>query len=118
LEAQEQRVGLLFRLANLGSPEEVGSFLLNSLIAPQGSGKEAKLLESSMHRDASGIEYYELEYQVQKVGGQGWSRHNIAVLCAHQGILFTFNAQVSAEQWKFVAPIVRRASASFRVQLR
>jgi hypothetical protein len=76
----------------------------------------AELLNSRKYLDVSGLEYYELEYQVRKRGAGGWMRHNIAVLCAHQGLLYTLNAQVSADRWDTVAPVFQTAAASFRVQ--
>jgi hypothetical protein len=101
------------RLDNLGTPETVATFLLGSRLAPLGSGKVAELLAAGRRKDSKGSVYYELEYQIRKEGAGEWKRHNIAVLCAQDDVLYTFNSQCSAAAWEQYAAVLRVAANSF-----
>lgn len=101
------------RLQELGSPESVADFLLQTQLAPPGGGKVAQLLSASSHTDTRGVIYYSIEYQVRKEGTEGWQRHNLAVLSAQQGVLYTFNAQCAEARWASLGPQFQRSAASF-----
>lgn len=104
------------RLRELGSPDSVAEFLLQTQLAPPGAGKVAQLLSASSHTDARGVVYYSIEYQVRKEGTEGWQRHNLAVLAAQQGVLYTFNAQCAEARWSTLGPQFKRSAASFTLQ--
>lgn len=104
------------RLENLGSPEQVAEFLLDKRIARPGSGYAAELLRATSRDDSRGQKYYELEYQVKREGASGWRRHNISVLCAKEGVLYTLNAQSSADKWELYASQYRLAADSFALR--
>ncbi|KAK3234006.1 Thylakoid-anchored PsbP-like protein [Cymbomonas tetramitiformis] len=80
-----------FSMDQLGTPEEAGTTLLSTTIAPPGSGKEANLIEARS-RTMDGYLYYILEYTV---ASRAWARHNFAVFVARDDTLYTFNAQAS-----------------------
>ena len=91
----------------------MATFLLDTQIAGPGSGKVAELLSAISRTDSAGTVYYEFEYQVQKEKDNGWRRHNIAVICARDGVLYTFNAQSSASRWNGYSAEFKRAAESF-----
>ena len=66
--------------------------------------------------DANGVEYYSLEYQVRKEGADAWQRHNLAVLTARDGVLYTFNAQCREARWRDLGPSYTQAAGSFRLR--
>lgn len=95
----------------------MAQFLLNNQLAPPGRGKIANLISCSTYTDAQGVVYYSLEYQVRKEGAEGWQRHNLAVLAAQQGVLYTFNAQCDEARWASErGPLFRRSAASFSLK--
>ena len=116
LAASEPTCTLACRLENLGSPQQVAEFLLDKRIARPGSGYVAELISAASRDDSSGQRYYELEYQVKKEGSAGWRRHNISVLCAREGVLYTLNAQSSADKWERYASQFRLAADSFALR--
>jgi hypothetical protein len=103
----------MYRLQELGSPESVANFLLQSQLAPPGGGKVAKLLSASSYTDTRGVIYYSIEYQVRLESKEGWQRHNLAVLAAQNGVLYTFNAQCSESRWGALSSQYKRSAASF-----
>ena len=100
------------RLASLGSPQQVAQFLFKSQLAPPGSGIDIELIQASSHADASGQDYYELEYRVRKESA-GWRRHNLSVLSTRSDVLYTLNAQCSESRWQEYEGLYRRSAASF-----
>jgi PsbP len=100
------------RLSDLGTPEQVADFLFKSYLAPPGSGIAFELQQASSRSAAKGLQYYELEYKVRKEQA-GWRRHNLSVLCARNGILYTLNAQCRADRWDQYAQLYRKAADSF-----
>eukprot|EP00892_Ulva_mutabilis_P007827 jgi/Ulvmu1/5416/UM022_0211.1 len=103
-------------LKDLGTPEQVANFLLQVQLARPGSGKVAQLLACGSYVDANRAEYYRLEYQVRQEGADSWQRHNLAILCAKDGILYTFNAQCRESRWHNLGPLYAQAADSFRLR--
>ena len=88
-------------------------FLLSKTIAPEGSGKEAVLLDAFEQVDAAGRPYFVVEYTVKRPGV--FFRHNYAVFCVANGRLYTLNAQVAEPEWDAQAEKLKTAARSFRV---
>ncbi|KAK9814060.1 hypothetical protein WJX72_000166 [[Myrmecia] bisecta] len=101
-----------FRLESLGSAEEAAKRFLSTTVAPEGSGLEATFLAASSRRDDSGELYYTQEFRVK---GPKWTRHNVSVYAARNGLLYTLNAQCQEANWPQLAPGFEAAAASFRV---
>lgn len=95
----------------------MADFLLQAQIARPGSGKVAQLIACSSYIDANGIAYYRIEYQVRKEGVGAWQRHNLAVLCASDGVLYTFNAQCRESKWSELGTIYAKAAESFQLRV-
>jgi hypothetical protein len=104
--------GVLFRLQNLGSPQQVADGLLSNVIARPGSNKTASLISATERRDGS----YQLEYTVQSSAPAVWERHFLSVLTGDStGRLLTFTVQVPAELWTQSEETLRPCSDSFAV---
>ena len=82
-------------LEKFGSPSTVGERILGSVIAPEGSGKTARLLSASQ-RVKDSLLYYTLEYTVQS---SAFFRHNVSVYVAYDDNLFSLNAQTPERVW-------------------
>ncbi|KAG1660031.1 hypothetical protein FOA52_010016 [Chlamydomonas sp. UWO 241] len=103
-----------FTLESLGSPDDyAAAFLAN--IAPEGSGREATLLDARSRTDASDQLYYTLEYIITRTGASPFRRHNISVYTSWEGSLQTFNAQCPEGLWERDGDVLRAAAASYRV---
>jgi PsbP len=103
------------RLSDFGTPQEVAQFLLDKQIAPPGRGVAAELIIASSRQDSTGHLYYEVEYRVTRHEAVGWQRHNIAVLCASDDVLYTFNAQCGEARWPDRQVLLRTAARSFEI---
>jgi PsbP len=103
------------RLSDFGTPQEVAQFLLDKQIAPPGRGVAAELVTASSRQDSKGHLYYEVEYLVTRNGTEGWQRHNIAVLCAFDDVLYTLNAQCGEKRWADRQVLLRSAARSFEI---
>jgi photosystem II oxygen-evolving enhancer protein 2 len=99
-------------LKELGTPGEVGYKLGKNALAPEGSGREAELV-NAQERESKGITYYKLEYLVKLPGNQ--QRHNLANVAVSRGKLFTFNASVTEKRWHRVQRLMEEAINSFSV---
>lgn len=106
------------RLEKLGSPEAVAKSLFEKQLAPPGSGITPELVRAASRRDSQGRLYYVLEYRVAKgdIDNPKWRRRNLSVLCANNGLLYTFNAQASADRWDQYAAAFQQAAGSFMVK--
>ncbi len=51
------------QLEQLGTPNEVGQTLIEKVIAPEGSGREVKLINANK-REVSNHIFYDLEYEL------------------------------------------------------
>lgn len=98
-------------LADLGTPGEVGYKLGKSAIAPEGSGRQAELVDAEQ-REIGDKSYYLIEYAT-KVDDR--ERHNIASVAVNRGKLYTFNASVSEARWEKVKDLLKQTIRSFTV---
>ncbi|MBF2064920.1 MAG: photosystem II reaction center PsbP family protein [Calothrix sp. C42_A2020_038] len=99
-------------LAELGTPGEVGYKLGKNALAPEGSGREAELIDAAQ-REIDGKLYYKLEYLIKLPNNQ--KRHNLANVAVSRGKLFTFNASVTERRWSRVKRLIEDSINSFKV---
>ncbi len=99
-------------LAELGTPGEVGYKLGKNALAPEGSGREAELVNDAQ-REVDGKLYYKLEYLIKLPNNQ--KRHNLANVVVSRGKLFTFNASVTERRWPRVKRFIEDSIDSFKV---
>lgn len=99
-------------LDDLGTPSEVGYRLGKSAIAPEGSGREAELVNAEAGQVGDRL-YYLLEYAVKLPDGQ--QRHNIASAVVYRGKLYTLNASTPEARWSTMKAILTQAVKSFTV---
>ena len=71
-------------LESLGSAVAVGERLRREVIAPDGSGRDADLIEAS-ERDSEGHIFYDLEFAVHL---QDRDRHELATVVVDRGRLY------------------------------
>lgn len=98
-------------LKDVGDPSEVGYKILQKAIAPEGSGREAELVNATAveKKDKS---YYILEYAV-KLPNQ--DRHDLASVAISRGKLFSLNVSTTADRWEKAADKLKQVVASFSV---
>jgi photosystem II oxygen-evolving enhancer protein 2 len=99
------------KLADLGTPTEVGYKLGGTAIAPEGSGRTAELTNAES-QEIQGKTYYYLEYLV-KIGDQ--QRYNLASVVVSRGKLFTCNASTTAKRWSRMKSTLEEVIHSFNV---
>jgi photosystem II oxygen-evolving enhancer protein 2 len=85
-------------LANLGTAEAVGEKLRQVVIAPDGSGRQAELVEAR-ERELAGRTFYDLEYTV----------------VVDRGRLYTFAASTNEARWPKVRELFERVISSFNL---
>ncbi len=100
------------KLADLGTPTEVGYQLGKSAIAPPDSGRTAELINAES-REIADRTYYLLEYLVTLPNQE--KRHNLASAIVYRGKLYTMNASTSEDRWEKMAPILTKSVKSFMV---
>ncbi len=96
-------------LTELGSPIEVGSRLMNEVIAPEGTGRNADLL-SAEQRERSGHVYYDLEYILHLSDRE---RHELATVVLDRGYLYTLATSTNEIRWPKVKGIFEQVVKSF-----
>lgn len=96
-------------LTNLGSAVAVGESLRRSVIAPEGSGRQAELVEA-VERDNGGRTFYDLEYAVHL---DDRDRHELATVVVDRGRLYTFAASTNEIRWTKVKDLFRQVVSSF-----
>mmetsp|Transcript_54607 Transcript_54607/g.63041 ORF Transcript_54607/g.63041 Transcript_54607/m.63041 type:complete len:351 (+) Transcript_54607:2-1054(+) len=104
-----------FSLKSIGTPTDAAEILLSRSIAPEGSGRTAKLLRSIEDRDS---ETYQFEYIVDR--NRGPQLRNIAVIAASPkgDTLYTLTVVAPAEKWiddKYDAKL-RKIADSFHLR--
>jgi len=97
-------------LQDLGSPQEVGERLMLEVIAPEGAGREASLLETKK-REVFDHTFYDLEYSVHL---QDRDRHELATVVIDRGYLYTFAASTNEARWEKIRNIFESSITSFR----
>jgi photosystem II oxygen-evolving enhancer protein 2 len=96
-------------LSQLGSAVAVGERLRRDVIAPEGSGREADLVEAR-ERDASGRTFYDLEFAVHLADRD---RHELATVVVDRGRLYTLATSTNEERWPKVQNLFERVISSF-----
>jgi photosystem II oxygen-evolving enhancer protein 2 len=96
-------------LADLGSAVAVGERLRRTVIAPEGSGRQAELLQAD-ERDQDGRTFYDLEYAVH-LGDR--DRHELATVVVDRGRLYTFAASTNEIRWGKVKELFHQVVSSF-----
>lgn len=77
---------------NLGTPQEAATYLLDNVIAPQGSGKVYSLL-NAYERVQHNQQYYVFEYTL-RITNTDFFQHTLSAVAAHSGDLYTFTLTV------------------------
>jgi len=96
-------------LSVLGSAVAVGERLRRQVIAPEGSGRAAELLQAE-ERQESGRTFYDLEYAVHL---QDRDRHELATVVVDRGRLYTFAASTNEIRWGKVNDLFHQVVTSF-----
>ncbi len=97
------------KLDDLGSPKDVGERLINNVIAPEGSGREAVLI-SSDERESNNHTFYDIEYEL-KLGER--NRHELATVVLDRGYLYTLATSTNEIRWSKVEGLFKRVITSF-----
>ena len=100
-------------LESLGSAVAVGEKLGRIVIAPQGSGREAELVEAG-EREDGGHTFYDLEYAVHL---SDRDRHELATVVVDRGRLYTLAASTNELRWPEVKDLFRNVITSFTLQI-
>ncbi|MEB3165839.1 MAG: photosystem II reaction center PsbP [Cyanobacteriota bacterium] len=98
-------------LSSLGSAVAVGEKLRRVVIAPEGSGREAELVEAR-ERELDGRTFYDLEYAVHLADRE---RHELATVVVDRGRLYTLAASTNEARWPKVKELFERTIASFQL---
>ena len=96
-------------LQTLGSPIAIGERLSREVIAPQGSGREAELVDANQ-REAGGHIFYDLEYTVHL---EDRERHELATVVVDRGRLYTLAASTNEFRWNKVKELFEEVITSF-----
>ena len=99
-------------LDDLGSAVAVGEKLRRVVIAPEGSGREAELVEAG-EREDGGRTFYDLEYTVHL---NNRDRHELATVVVDRGRLYTFAASTNEARWSKVKPLFHQVISSFTLR--
>jgi len=100
-------------LDNLGSAVAVGEKLRRVVIAPEGSGREAELVEA-VEREDGGRTFYDLEYAVHL---NDRDRHELATVVVDRGRLYTLAASTNEVRWPKVKVLFHQVIHSFTLQI-
>jgi len=96
-------------LSDLGSAQAVGENLRRRVIAPEGSGRQAELVQAG-ERQQEGRTFYDLEYSVHLADRD---RHELATAVVDRGRLYTFAASTNEVRWPKVKELFERVIGSF-----
>jgi photosystem II oxygen-evolving enhancer protein 2 len=96
-------------LEQLGSAVAVGEQLRRTVIAPEGSGRQAELVQAD-ERQSDGRTFYDLEYAVHL---DDRDRHELATVVVDRGRLYTFAASTNEIRWGKVKDLFRQVVTSF-----
>ncbi len=96
-------------LSQLGSAVAVGETLRRSVISPEGSGRDAELVEAH-EREQGGRTFYDLEYRVHLADRD---RHELATVVVDRGRLYTFAASTNEARWNKVKDLFSAVIGSF-----
>ena len=96
-------------LDQLGSPLAVGERLRRDVIAPEGTGRDAELLEAR-ERESSGHKFYDFEFLVHL---DDRDRHELATVVVDRGRLYTLATSTNENRWPSVKSLFERVVTSF-----
>ncbi|CAK6694880.1 hypothetical protein OGCDGJMD_01724 [Cyanobium usitatum str. Tous] len=96
-------------LEKLGSAVAVGEQLRRTVIAPDGSGRQAELVEASERQEGPRT-FYDLEYAVHL---EDRDRHELATVVLDRGRLYTFAASTNEIRWAKVKDMFHQVVTSF-----
>jgi photosystem II oxygen-evolving enhancer protein 2 len=96
-------------LDGLGSAVAVGESMRRQVIAPEGSGRQAELVEAR-ERQVAGRTFYDLEYAVRLADR---NRHELATVVVDRGRLYTLAASTNELRWPKVKDLFERVITSF-----
>ena len=97
------------RLEDLGSAIAVGERLRRTVIAPEGSGRAAELVEAG-EREVDGRTFYDLEYRVHLADRD---RHELATAVVEGDRLYTLAASTNEVRWPRVNNLFHQVVSSF-----
>ena len=97
------------RLEDLGSAIAVGEQLRRTVIAPEGSGRAAELVEAG-ERQVDGRTFYDLEYSVHLADRD---RHELATAVVEGDRLYTLAASTHEVRWPRVTRLFPQVVSSF-----
>ncbi|MCP9815246.1 photosystem II reaction center PsbP family protein [Synechococcus sp. GreenBA-s] len=100
-------------LESLGSAVAVGEKLRRVVIAPEGSGRQAELVEAQERQDG-GRTFYDLEYAVHL---SDRDRHELATVVVDRGRLYTLAASTNEARWPRVKVLFHQVIQSFTLQI-
>ncbi len=100
-------------LESLGSAVAVGEKLRRVVIAPEGSGRQAELVEAQERLDG-GRTFYDLEYSVHL---SDRDRHELATVVVDRGRLYTLAASTNEARWPRVKVLFHQVIQSFTLQI-
>ncbi len=96
-------------LETLGSPLEVGERLINDVIAPDGAGRQAELVNAE-EREQNGHIFYDIEYSIHLPDRD---RHELATVVIDKNSLFTLAASTNENRWPKVKDLFEKVITSF-----
>ncbi len=99
-------------LSQLGTPEDVGLRLAQNVLAPEGSNRQAQLMDATSRtlRDKT---YYNFEYYINLPNDT--ERHNLASVTVSRGKLFTLSVASPEQDWSRQESTFRNVANSFSV---
>ncbi len=100
-------------LESLGSAVAVGEKLRRVVIAPEGSGRVAELVEAVERQDGSHT-FYDLEFAVHLADRD---RHELATVVVDRGRLYTLAASTNEVRWPKVKDLFQSVISSFTLQI-
>lgn len=104
-------------LEEIGDPKAIGLRVLNRVVAPEGSGRQATLLNATQRlpqkQESGDRNYYVFEYAVQRL--QGEPRHDLVTVSTNRGNLYTLNISSSERRWEKVKDLFARVAKSFTI---
>ena len=99
-------------LEEIGDPDAIGLRLQRRVVAPEGSGRQAKLLNAEQ-RAVGDRSYYTFEYAVKRL--QGEPRHDLVTVSTNRGNLYTLSISSSERRWDRVKDLFIRVAKSFTI---
>ena len=99
-------------LEEIGEPEAIGLRVQQRVVAPEGSGSQAKLL-SATQKESGDRNYYIFEYAVQRL--QGEPRHDLVTVSTNRGNLYTLSISSSEKRWEKAKDLFARVAKSFTI---